>query len=139
MWDVHRAGQRCLLCEHTHNPHHNLISNMFLRGCLWLQKVTGGILSTDADHRPWYCCCAENACRGSELVVHAMATCSDGCRDADLSGSTETDARNSCISRATSFGVATVSTSNHHSFSRGFSDRLRVFPGQSGVHILWKS
>lgn len=52
----------------------------------------------DLRDRPWYCCCAHNECRGSELVIHTQSACEDGCTRADLTGS-DTASRTSCLAQ----------------------------------------
>ena len=65
-------------------------------------------VETDADltNQPWYCCCAHNKCRGSELVVQSQANCEDGCTVADLTG-TNSESRLNCMAQAESFNLPT--------------------------------
>ena len=54
------------------------------------------------------CCCALNECFDFSSVVTTPATCSDGCRLADVATGTETDARNDCLNRGAGYAADAV-------------------------------
>ncbi len=69
--------------------------------------VSSSVLPAQADaelgDQPWYCCCAHNECRGTELAIQAQATCEDSCALADLTDS-DTASRASCIAQGDAAG-----------------------------------